>query len=385
MAQERFAYLFQRYVDKSCSPEESDELMAMLRDNDESYSIEFVLDNIWEASPDIELKSNKSEEIFAKVISADPQAVTAGLSGSGTPIKRTGTSTTVLHTETTVSAANPQHGSPVIPKNKNLRFRNWLNWAAVIFIVGAAGLLLINPPAKRDKIAIATAKKTRSEIRPAVNMVVVKTSNEHQKVTLPDGSTVILNNNSSVSYPSVFDAEKREIFLSGEGYFDIKHDATKTFTVNTGKLRTTVLGTAFNIRAYDNDKDITVTVTRGKVSVLGDQAMLSIVTPNQQIVFNKGYKKYNVAKVVAKNSIQWQESDLFFDDISMEQAVQLLSTRFNTPIVFDNNKVAKCRFTATFLKGETLDEILKVICSYNNAQYESAAGGITIKGNGCEE
>ena len=346
MDQERFAYLFQRYVEKNCSAVELDELMGMLRDPQQSYNMEFVLDNIWESSAEVTIDRNKSEQILNKVWESDVSFVR---------------------------------------KDKFLRLKTWLGWAAAVVIIGIAALLLVNPPKKEQQAAaVNTAEKTH---QPALSItpVTVRTTNEHQKVTLPDGSTVILNNNSSLTYPVAFARDKREISLTGEGYFDISHDAEKSFTVYTGKIKTTVLGTAFNIKAYDKDENITVTVTRGKVSVLGDKAVLSIVTPNQQIVFNKDYQKYSVAKVVAKNSIQWQQSDLFFDDISMEQAAQILADQFNTPITFENNKVAKCRFTATFLRGERLNEILKVICSYNNAQYESGAGGITIKGNGCEQ
>ncbi|MEJ7559810.1 MAG: FecR domain-containing protein [Pedobacter sp.] len=342
MSQERFAYLFRRYVDKVSSPEELDELMALLRDPDQAYNVELVLDQIWNNSPDVVLEKSKSDDIFTKVIFSD------------LPLKKTG---------------------KIVP------YRYWLSLAASIFIACIAAFLWFNNPERTDQVASAASVK--AEIPPATP-ITITTTNEHQKITLPDGSTVVLNNNSSITYPSVFPGNKREVQLSGEGYFDINHDEKKSFTVFTEKIKTTVLGTAFNIKAYKNEEDITVTVTRGKVSVLGDKAVLSIITPNQQMVFNKNYQKHNVAKVVAKNSIQWQESDLYFDDISMEQATEILSKRFNIPITFKNTKVAKCRFTATFLKGESLVEILNVICPYNNAQYESVAGKITISGSGCD-
>ncbi|WP_163024732.1 FecR family protein, partial [Pseudomonas viridiflava] len=112
-----------------------------------------------------------------------------------------------------------------------------------------------------------------------VELLTVKSGNEHQKVNMPDGSTVILNNNSSISYPKVFGV-KRAVTLTGVGYFDIRHDLKKSFTVHTGNLSTVVLGTAFNIKAYDRDHEISVTVTRGKVSVLDSNAALAILTPN---------------------------------------------------------------------------------------------------------
>ena len=342
MSHKRFEYLFQRYIDKVSSPDELDELMALLRDPDQAYNLDLVLDQIWNNSSEVELGKEKSDEILTKVMSSD-----------------------ILHKSS--------------PKIVPLKY--WLSLAASVLLACIATFFWFKTPNATDQVTTKVSIKTRNH---HATLITITTTNEHQKITLPDGSTVVLNNSSAITYPSVFAATKREIHLSGEGYFDISHDDKKSFTVFTEKIKTTVLGTAFNIKAYKNEEDITVTVTRGKVSVLGDKAVLSIITPNQQMVFNKNYQKHNVAKVIAKNSIQWQESDLFFDDISMEEAIEILSKRFSTPIAFKNTKVSKCRFTATFLKGESLTEILNVICPYNNAQYESVAGKITIFGSGCD-
>jgi len=341
MEQDRSAYLFQQYVNKTCTRSELQEFMEIVKTSDDSDILDIIMDNFWKKSEEIEMSKNKAEAILDKVFSSNIR--------------------------------------PAVKKPK-LTLR-WLGWAAAIFVIGLAALLMNKRSQKQAEFA--NNDVAVNLIEHAVESITAKTYKEHQKITLPDGSTVILNSNSSLVYPKVF-GPRRAVTLIGEGYFDIKHDDKKTFTVYTGKLRTTVLGTAFNIKAYDTDKNIEVTVTRGKVGVLSNNATLGILTPNQQIVFNKDYKKSNLTKVIAKNIVQWQESDLFFDDISMEEATQVLSKKFNTPITFSNDLAKKCRFTATFLKGESLEEILKIICSYNNAQYQTNASGITIKGGGCE-
>lgn len=340
MEKSRSAYLFQQYVNKTCSPAELQEFMDIVKNADDSDVLDIILDNFWSKSEEVEMNKNSTVMILEKVFSSDIK-----------PVR----------------------------KKPNLSFQ-WLGWAAAVFIICIATLLINKRTNKRaefaDKVSVAPIEKN-------VASVTVKTANEHQKITLPDGSTVILNNNSSLVYPKIFGAE-RIVTLVGEGYFDIKHDDKKHFIVYADQLRTTVLGTAFNIKAYSRDKNIEVTVTRGKVAVSDNGTTIGVLTPNQQIVFNKDYKKSNLSKIIAKNIVQWQESDLFFDDISMDEAAQILSKKFGRPINFSNDKAKKCRFTATFLKGEPLDEILKIICSYNNAQYQANAGGITIKGEGCE-
>lgn len=342
MEQERSSYLFNKYVSKTCSPAELKEFMAIVKNADDATVIDLVMDNFWNQSPEVELNPVKADSILTKVLSSDAKKDA---------------------------------------KTPNLSVQ-WLGWAAALFIICLATLYFNNKTKTTPNAANQTAKKVVQADIP-VELLTVKTGNEHQKVNLPDGSTVILNNNSSISYPKVFGV-KRAVTLTGEGYFDIRHDLKKSFTVHTGNLSTVVLGTAFNIKAYDRDHEISVTVTRGKVSVLDSNAVLAILTPNQQITFNKKDKLSNLNKVIAKNTVQWQESDIFFDDISLEEAAQALSKRFNTTITVENDSSKKCRFTATFLKGESLDEILKIICSYNHAQYQTTAGGITIKGDGCE-
>lgn len=211
-------------------------------------------------------------------------------------------------------------------------------------------------------------------------------AHQQQQLTLADGSTIWINAGSKVDYPKQFDGETREVYLSGEAYFEIKHDPSKPFIIHTGKVLTTVLGTAFNIREDTKSHRITVTVTQGKVSVANDREVMGIITPNQQISFNTNTNKYALANVDAKKAIEWQKKDLYFNDISFAEAAVKLEQRFKVKISFENKKISACRFTGTALNGENLDQILKVICSFNHASYQTQADGrILIKGEGCEQ
>src|SRR5690606_2859673 len=110
-----------------------------------------------------------------------------------------------------------------------------------------------------------TIQSPHRENKMVINSV---NSNEHRLLHLPDGSTVIVGVGSKLNYPSSFDSLRtREVYLEGQAYFDIRHNPQKPFIIHTGKVATTVLGTSFNIKAWPEDQDITVTVTRGKVRV----------------------------------------------------------------------------------------------------------------------
>jgi transmembrane sensor len=226
--------------------------------------------------------------------------------------------------------------------------------AAAVIIVLAAGLQFFNN-AEQKIPAIAS----RSEH--------VK---EHRLIRLPDGSTVIISAGSKFNYPSSFDgSSKREVYLEGQAYFDIKHNDSKPFIVHTGKVSTTVLGTAFNVKAWPAADDVTVTVARGKVRVEAEHKTLGIITPNQQITYDM-VKADAVQKTVnADEFLSWKDQDLLLDDVTVAEASELLEMRFKVKIAISDEQIRTKRFTTTFLRKEGLEKVLKSICEFNGASY----------------
>ncbi|GAA3991261.1 FecR family protein [Mucilaginibacter dorajii] len=220
-----------------------------------------------------------------------------------------------------------------------------------------------------------------------VEQTVLKTGiNQKQQLTLADGSKVWVNAGSELTYPKTFDGKTREVYLSGEAYFDINHDVTRPFLIHTGKVITTVLGTAFNIKEDKVSHTIVVTVTRGKVSVGNGNKTLGILTPNQQISYRTDSQTAVQAQVDVTQVIAWQQQEIHFEDISFANAATVLEKRFKVKISFSNEKVKKCQFTGTSLNGDNLNKILKVICAFNGATYKTNAdGSINIDGPGCDQ
>lgn len=224
----------------------------------------------------------------------------------------------------------------------------------------------------------------QSLVRPTQLIALSVPLNQQKQITLADGSKVWINSNSQLEYPKEFNGKTREVYLSGQAYFDIKHDAGKPFIIHTGKVVTTVLGTAFDIKEDKTSHTIVVTVTRGKVSVANGDKQLGILTPNQQISYNLLNSKSIQTNVDAKQAIAWQKADLHFEDVTFADAALELEERFNVKINFKNDKTKDCRFTGTALEGDKLDKILKVICAFNNATYQTKSdGSILIDGEGC--
>ncbi|MES2827489.1 MAG: FecR domain-containing protein [Bacteroidota bacterium] len=341
MEQDRLMYLFDQYSNNSCNDQELNEFMEMVNSPENIEQLSLIMDKHWGKIKEREIGQEKSERILKKVFE--------------------------------------KGNLRTLPKSKSIK---WIGWAATFFLISTAGVVFYYSNNK-PSASMANNIEANVALSAQSKFITLATVSEHQRVMLPDGSVVILNHHSSITYPRVF-SSKREVKLIGEGYFDIKHDLNKTFVVLANKIKTTVLGTAFNIKAYEADQEIEVTVTRGKVGVEDENKTLAILKPNQQIVFNKTANKSALKSVVSRKVVLWQEGDLFFDDVSMEEAMVMLSKKFNTPIIFSDERAKRCRFSATFLKGESLEEILKIVCNYNNAQYQVVADNVIIKGQGCE-
>lgn len=209
-------------------------------------------------------------------------------------------------------------------------------------------------------------------IKPAP--VPVRQKRENQLVYLPDGSKVIVSWGSKFYCSALFGSGKREVYLEGQAYFDICHDAARPFIVHTGKLATTVLGTAFTVKAIPGEEEITVTVTRGRVKISDEKKTLALITPGKQIIY---YKKADssVRRSVDVNSRpDWKEQDLQVNNVTVEEAAQLLEERFGVPITVTDSTIKNNRFTTVFLTSESLEQILKSVCEFNNAIYRYNKG-----------
>ena len=193
---------------------------------------------------------------------------------------------------------------------------------------------------------------------------------QNRVIFLADGSTVILSGESKLKYPSTFEGLKtREVYLEGQAFFDIKHISSKPFIVHTGNLETKVLGTAFNIKAFPDEDNITVTVKRGRVSVNDQNKVLGIITPNEQITYAKSKIKSSIQTVKNESYLTWKQEDLLIDNLTISEAAKLLEDRYNVKIIIDNPDVESLRFTSTFSKNEPLDEVLSSICLFNGLGY----------------
>lgn len=181
------------------------------------------------------------------------------------------------------------------------------------------------------------------------------------KFVLPDSTIVWLNSGSTLNYPTSFAGKTREVFLTGEGYFEVSKNLKVPFVVNTAKIIVTAYGTSFDVMAYPNDQEVITTLISGKVKVdkIGTGTYLNL-NPSQQVVLDTITGKMVVSQVDTRFYTSWKDGKLIFVNEPMEIVARKLERWFNCTIYIKDNGLKKFRYTGN-IEMETLMELLELI------------------------
>ncbi len=204
------------------------------------------------------------------------------------------------------------------------------------------------------------------------------TSNENKTIALPDGSTIYLNENSSIKYAKNF--EKRNILLEGEAFFEVAKDAEHPFIVSTGKTSTQVLGTTFNIDA--NKKEIEVALITGKVKFSNDKNNSVILNPGETALYDKNSAIISMKKVENQNDIAWKTKKLVFDNTNLYSVKKDLEEYFGIQLKMATKN--NCVFTGTF-ENAHVEDVLEILSFSLNSKYSVSKGIYSIDNINCTQ
>lgn len=220
----------------------------------------------------------------------------------------------------------------------------------------------------------------------------INNSNKPQIVTLSDGSSVLLQPKSKLSYPKVFTGNERNVYLSGEAFFEISKNPKKPFFVHANEIVTKVVGTSFRIKAYQNQSDVEVLVRTGKVEVNSEKANQKeiVLLPNQALRFvrkNQTFDKITditLDKSISSSVKSIEQLSFEFTDIPVAQIFKTIEQAYSVEIDFPKQELEKCHLT-TSLSDQPLPEKLKIICKSisDNSTYTMNGNQITILSKGC--
>jgi len=206
-----------------------------------------------------------------------------------------------------------------------------------------------------------------------VNSQIVEMHNPlgmQSSIELSDGTKVTLNAGSTLAYPTKFTGKRREVEIGGEAFFEVKHNEKQPFIVKAENIKVTVLGTKFNVKAYNEEKTIEVTLEEGSLGVgLESQSNYLKIMPGQQVLFDKTLQSFQKKEVNSKYFTAWKEGKFFFNSMTFEDIAKQLERRFNVHIEIASDKLKQIVYTGDFVNQESLEQILRVITADRRSYY----------------
>ena len=250
--------------------------------------------------------------------------------------------------------------SELKPKNKNISLvrRTILLAAGVALLVGLSYILF---PSKSETFLISSTLK-----------------NQKKELTIADGSIILLNRNSKLSYPSEFKGKQRKVKLEGEAYFEVAKDSLKPFIIESNGTLTTVLGTKFNLKAYSSDDSVIISLKEGKVrfaEINSDQKVILI--PGEKALFIKSSKRISKFKIDNPNFLSWKTGTMEFNNTPMNIVSETMSDYFEKTIIIQDTSISKLRFTGTF-KNPNLKNMLQSVEEALNVNSEVDSNKIVL-------
>lgn len=191
-------------------------------------------------------------------------------------------------------------------------------------------------------------------------LVIAVERGQKANVTLPDGSKAWLNSESKLTYSAEFNIAKRELQLEGEAYFEVAHNPQKPFIVRSKDMSVEALGTAFSVKAYNEDSLISSVLMRGKVRVTTPSGELTLL-PNEKVMFDKTSHTMKQSKVTNATAFKgWINNELHFENESLDEIAKSIQRMYNVDVMFASENIKNQRYTGT-VNNKSLESVLNFI------------------------
>lgn len=200
---------------------------------------------------------------------------------------------------------------------------------------------------------------------------------ERSTVVLPDGSRVQLNSESHLKFVSDFRSNKRKVTLQGEAFFNVTHDQSRPFVVETQDLNIEVLGTSFDVSCYPNDSLVTTFLQSGKVKINRGKSDDIFLSPNEAYFYNKSTQESKKLKVQDYRYIDWTKGKLTIEKETIGELAKKLERRFNVQIEFGDAE-AKNHIYSGSIKDEDINTLLEALIFASNIDFKRNGNIITL-------
>lgn len=378
MKEQRLEALFRQYLQKRLTDAEETELFQLWLDPFLESRRTQLLDDLYDGLPeDKDMPAAEADRVFHEIVKKERLMHSLAVKKGGIIWSRVAVAASVLlviglgtyffvfskgkEPQETVQASLPNDiGAP----KTNRAMITLANGQTIYLDSAANGSLTLQGTVKLvkledGKIAYESTGSSSGEV--SYNTLFNPRGSRVIDMMLADGSRVWLNAGSSVTYPIAFVGNERKVSVEGEAYFEVAHDASKPFIVSKGGMAVKVLGTRFNVNAYDDESDIRVTLLEGSVQVT-DRRHAAAIKPGEQAIVKAD--KINVAgNVDLEQVMSWKEGYFRMKGTNLASLMRQVARWYDVEVVY-RNSVPEARFGGLINRDVNVSDVLTALEQY---------------------
>ena len=388
----RLEYLFERYFSEKTTPEEKSELAKLVGENNDEELIG-LLTKTWGRfeTTDTIISLEKTKMILQRILNKQETKIRRmfplrRVAAAASIILALGTGSYFLFFKKTEKPTDIVKINDTVPHDvaapNVARATLKLDDGTIIYLDSAKnGSLALQGKINILKLAngqIAykgSLRQAQGDKEIKYNTIYNPRGSKVQSLTLIDGTQVWLNAESSLTYPTAFVGNERKVSITGEAYFEVTHDATKPFIVSKADVDVTVLGTHFNVNAYDDEETIKVTLLEGSVKV-NNGADSKMIKPGEQ-----AYTIGNGQLVISKNAdleqvMAWKNGKFQFNDASIETIMKEIARWYDAEVAYEG-KISG-HFVADISRDVPVSKLLHILELTNRVHFNIEGKKVTV-------
>ena len=209
---------------------------------------------------------------------------------------------------------------------------------------------------------------------------VVVPAGQHAELYLADGTHVWLNSGSRLTFPGRFSKKVRHVELDGEGYFKVSSNIKQPFIVGTNRCNIRVLGTEFNVLAYEKDSIWETALLEGAVEILQKKSEVSLMKLKPGDMARLSKNQLTKEKIHTTDYFRWKEGLICFNDISLRDIMEKLKLYYDVNFVINNQQILDAHYTGKFRTHDGIEHVIRVLALNNKFTYikDNESNTITI-------
>ncbi len=381
---ENHSILYKKFLSNTCSKEDLSDLFQLFGTADENLLRDLIMEELLSAEAELPASAKEADRLYAVhqrvkteinwrrnrikrliykfgAAAAIILAITSGILLWKNPVKNPAA-------EKAQTAANIKPGefqaTLTLANGKKITLKR--SMAATTARIGQT-TVNVSPS---DGVSYQN-NGTGRELKNSANTLVTSRGEQSPyPLVLADGSKVWLNAASSITFPTQFSGKSRTVSVTGEAYFEVSHNKSAPFKVLSGRQEITVLGTHFNIKAYDDEHKISTTLLEGSVKVNDIPSGASeLLIPGQQAILERSSGNMVIGKADLEEVVAWKNGFFMFNDQKITNIMRAVSRWYDVDVEYRNFHNNEEKFGGTFSRSSNLPDILGSLQSLGHVQF----------------